>query len=104
MSDAISKAKDQIEIHRASIDRLDTILINTLAERFRHTQAVGKLKVTYDFPIVSVKREEDQLVRIKKLAQEAGLESKFAAKFLRFIIDEVVENHRKTPKIDQGEN
>jgi chorismate mutase len=30
--------------HRASIDRLDAILVYTLAERFRHTQAVGRLK------------------------------------------------------------
>ena len=43
-SDAIRRAADLLRGHRESIDRLDAILVFTLAERFKHTQAVGVLK------------------------------------------------------------
>ena len=44
MTDAATRAAALLKDHRASIDRLDAILIYTLGERFKHTQAVGKLK------------------------------------------------------------
>jgi len=44
MTDAITRAAEILKDHRASIDRLDAILVYTLAERFKHTQAVGHLK------------------------------------------------------------
>jgi chorismate mutase len=37
---------DILRDHRDSIDRLDAILVYTLGERFRHTKAIGKLKVS----------------------------------------------------------
>ena len=43
-SEAIRRAADLLRGHRKSIDRLDAILVFTLAERFKHTQAVGVLK------------------------------------------------------------
>ncbi len=50
MTDAITRAADLLADHRASIDRLDAILIYTLAERFKHTRDVGKLKAEHDLP------------------------------------------------------
>ena len=41
---------DVLHDHRDSIDRLDAILIYTLGERFRHTQAIGKLKAVNNLP------------------------------------------------------
>ena len=38
------KAAELLKEHRDSIDRLDAVLVYTLAERFKHTQAVGQLK------------------------------------------------------------
>lgn len=35
---------------RRSIDNIDAALVHILAERFRCTQAVGKLKATHDMP------------------------------------------------------
>jgi len=46
MSDSL-RAADILKDHRDSIDRLDAILVYTLGERFKHTQAVGKLKATF---------------------------------------------------------
>jgi len=41
------KAATLLAEHRESIDRLDSILVYTLGERFKHTQAVGRLKAEH---------------------------------------------------------
>jgi len=38
MTDAATRAAALLREHRESIDRLDAILVYTLAERFKHTQ------------------------------------------------------------------
>jgi len=58
MSDVVTRAAEVLASHRDSIDRLDAILVYTLAERFRHTQDVGKLKA--DFIIAEVIRHHEQ--------------------------------------------
>lgn len=95
MNDAVTKAREILSEHRDSIDRLDAVLIYTLAERFAHTQAVGKLKAEHDLPPADTTREATQVARLERLAEEAGLDPEFAKKFLRFIIDEVIRHHEK---------
>ncbi|MBO6718727.1 MAG: chorismate mutase [Rhizobiaceae bacterium] len=80
--------------HRASIDNIDAALIHILAERFRCTHAVGKLKAEHHLSATDPDREAAQAERIRKLAAEAGLDPDFAAQFLRFIIDEATRHHR----------
>ncbi len=85
---------------RNTIDRLDAVLVYTLAERFRATKQVGRLKAEYSLPPADPKREAEQIERLRKLALDANLDPEFAEKFLTFIINEVVKNHRsfqKTP-------
>ena len=48
MTDASARAAALLNEHRASIDRLDAILVYTLGERFKHTKAVGRLKAEHD--------------------------------------------------------
>lgn len=90
--------------HRDSIDRLDAILVFTLAERFKHTQAVGALKASHDLPPSDPDREANQIERLSRLAKEADLDPAFATKFLNFIISEVIRHHEihleigRTPK------
>ena len=95
MTDAVSKAAEVLADHRASIDRLDAILVYTLGERFKHTQAVGKLKATHDLPPSDPTREAAQIARLEDLANRADLDPEFAKKFLNFIIAEVIQHHRK---------
>ena len=78
---------------RASIDNLDAALIHILAERFRHTQAVGALKAEHDLPPSDPAREERQIARLRKLAAEADLDPDFAEKLINFVIQEVIKHH-----------
>jgi chorismate mutase len=81
--------------YRASIDNIDAALIHMLAERFRITQAVGAYKAEHALPASDPSREERQIARLRKLAEEAQLDPDFGEKFLRFIIDEVIRHHEK---------
>ncbi|WP_282182711.1 chorismate mutase [Aliiroseovarius marinus] len=95
MTDASTRAADLLKEHRESIDRLDAILVYTLGERFKHTQAVGKLKAEHDLPPSDPNREAKQIERLEDLATRANLDPEFAKKFLNFIIDEVIRHHKK---------
>jgi chorismate mutase len=98
LMDASTRANDLLREHRASIDRLDAILVYTLAERFKHTQAVGRLKAEHDLPPSDPLREARQIERLEGLAKEADLDPEFAKKFLTFIISEVIRHHEKLQK------
>lgn len=80
---------------RSSIDNIDAALIHMLAERFRITQAVGAYKAEHDLPASDPGREERQIARLRKLAEDANLDPDFGEKFLRFIIDEVIRHHQQ---------
>jgi len=95
MTDAVTKAAEILQDHRASIDRLDAILVYTLGERFKHTKAVGKLKAEYDLPPSDPAREADQITRLERLASDSDLDPEFATKFLKFIIQEVIQHHKQ---------
>ncbi len=95
MTDATTRAAALLKGHRESIDRLDAILVYTLAERFKHTQAVGRLKAEHDLPPSDPAREAQQIERLETLAQEADLDPDFARKFLSFVIREVIRHHEK---------
>ena len=95
MTDAATRAADVLKSHRASIDRLDAILVYTLGERFKHTQAVGKLKAEHALPPSDPSREATQIERLEDLARRAELDPEFAKKFLNFIIDEVIRHHKQ---------
>lgn len=81
--------------YRASIDNIDAALIHILAERFRITKAVGAYKAAHDLPASDPGREERQIARLRKLAEDANLDPDFGEKFLRFIIDEVIRHHER---------
>lgn len=98
MTDAATRAATLLAEHRASIDRLDAILVYTLAERFKQTQAVGRLKAEHNLPPSDPDREARQMARLDQLAQEAKLDPELAKKFLTFIISEVIRHHEKLQK------
>ena len=85
----------QLAQFRKSIDNIDAALIHMLAERFRITQAVGAYKAKTDLPPADPGREQRQVARLRRLAEEADLDPEFSEKFLRFIIDEVIRHHER---------
>ena len=93
--DPVARAAELLKGHRESIDRLDAILVFTLAERFKHTQAVGVLKAQHDLPPSDPAREANQIARLEELATQADLDPEFAKKFLNFIIQEVIQHHKQ---------
>jgi chorismate mutase len=95
LTDTATRAATVLKDHRESIDRLDAILVYTLGERFKHTQAVGHLKAQYDLPPSDPDREAKQVTRLEELARQADLDPDFAKSFLNFIIQEVIQHHKK---------
>lgn len=78
---------------RASIDNIDAALVHLLAERFKCTKRVGRLKAEHDLPPADPDREARQIERLRSKALEADLDPAFAEKFLNFIISEVIRHH-----------
>ena len=97
MSDIASpeEAQELLSELRRSIDNLDAILVHTLAERFKSTQEVGELKAAFSLPPADPEREARQVERLRRLADEAGLDPEFAEKFLTFVISEVIRHHER---------
>lgn len=96
--DEATKAASLLKTHREAIDRLDAILVYTLAERFKQTQAVGRLKASHALPPSDPAREADQMARLEQLSKAADLDPDLAKKFLTFIISEVIRHHEKLQK------
>ena len=80
---------------RRSIDNIDAALIHLLAERFKYTQQVGRLKATKGLPASDPTRERNQIARLRSLAEESHLDPAFAEKWFNFVVAEVIHHHEQ---------
>ena len=87
--------KAQLKSYRESIDNIDASLVFMLAERFKITKAVGFYKREHDLPPADPSREQEQVARLRELADSARLDPEFSEKFLNFIIREVIQHHER---------
>ncbi|MDB5482508.1 MAG: tyrA [Caulobacteraceae bacterium] len=78
---------------RHSIDNIDAAVLHLLAERFKCTQKVGRLKARLNLPAADPVREAQQIARLRSLAVSAELAPEFAEKFLTFLTKEVIRHH-----------
>ena len=92
-TDDAQAARAELLRLRASIDNIDAALIFMLAERFRCTQQVGRLKAEHQMPASDPGREEQQTARLRALAEEAHLDPEFAEKWFNFVVAEVIRHH-----------
>jgi len=95
-------ATAELQRLRASIDNLDAALVHLLAERFKCTQEVGRLKARSGMPPADPAREAFQIGRLRTLAHDSGLDPQFAEKFLNLVIDEVIRNHERIKQTEAG--
>lgn len=86
---------DQLAGYRSSIDNIDAALIHLLAERFKVTQAVGRYKAAVGLPPADLEREAAQVERLRRLAEQSGLDPVFSEKYFRFIVAEVIHHHQR---------
>ncbi|ANP54441.1 chorismate mutase [Streptomyces griseochromogenes] len=87
------EVRQELERLRESIDNIDAAVVHMLAERFKCTQQVGRLKAVHQLPPADPAREARQIERLRSLAESAKLDPAFAEKFLNFIIAEVIRHH-----------
>ncbi|MDR1712443.1 MAG: chorismate mutase [Propionibacteriaceae bacterium] len=87
------QSNPELDRMRASIDNLDTAIICLLAERFKITQQVGRLKREEGLAPADPEREVQQIARLRQLAIQTDLDPEFAEKLLNFIVAEVVRHH-----------
>lgn len=80
---------------RLSIDNIDAAIVHMLAERFKFTQQVGRLKAAGGLPPSDPERERVQITRLRALAEESHLDPAFAEKFLNFLVAEVIHHHEQ---------
>jgi chorismate mutase len=91
----MADATTELASLRLSIDNIDAALIHLLAERFKFTQQVGRLKATNGMPPSDPDRERVQIAHLRSLAEAAQLDPAFAEKFLNFIVAEVIHHHEQ---------
>ena len=92
---AEQEAIEELIALRQSIDNIDAALVHMLAERFKFTQQVGRLKAATGMPASDPERERVQIARLRSLAEQAHLDPAFAEKFLNFIVAEVIHHHER---------
>jgi chorismate mutase len=80
---------------RQSIDKVDAALVHLLAERFKFTQQVGRLKAATGLPASDPGRERAQVERLRALAEKAHLDPAFAEEWFSFVVAEVIHHHQK---------
>lgn len=98
MSDATAmdpRVAEQLASARRTIDNIDAALIHMLAERFKATQAVGRLKAQHGLPPADPERERVQVARLRALAEESHLDPAFAEKWFNFVVAEVIHHHEQ---------
>lgn len=89
------ETRAQLAELRQSIDNIDAALIHLLAERFKATQRVGRLKAARDLPPSDPERERTQIARLRALALDAQLDPAFAEKWFNFVVAEVIHHHEQ---------
>ena len=95
MPDAMADASAELAAIRLSIDNIDAALVHMLAERFKFTQKVGRLKAASGMPPSDPERERAQIARLRQIALEAQLDPAFAEKWFNFVVAEVIHHHER---------
>lgn len=86
------RASERVESLRASIDRIDEMLVSLIGERQRLARAIGVAKRTAALPPVDSSREHDVIQRIVNHASDHGVNENEA----RVLADQLIRLARTT--------
>lgn len=87
--------EDELEVLRREIDAVDERFVALLAERFRITRRVGRIKADRGLPAQDAIREAQIDAKVRRLAAEYELDEGLVSDVLRAVIDRVVAEHRE---------
>ena len=93
--DETARIVARIQVLRQSIDNIDMAIIALLAERFKTTAQVGVLKAKAGFAPADYHREDYQMDRLRRIAQDAGLDSEIADMYRMFVVSEAKKRHQR---------
>jgi len=80
---------------RSTIDRLDSIIINALMERFAVTNKIGLIKAKNDIETYDSVRESEQIKKLEKMVKDSDLDIDFVRKIMQLITSESKNRHKK---------
>ena len=80
---------------RSTIDRLDSIIINALMERFAVTNKIGLIKAKNDIETYDSGRESEQIKKLEKMVKDSDLDIDFVRKIMQLITSESKNRHKK---------
>ena len=80
---------------RSTIDRLDSIILNALIERFEVTNRIGLIKAENNLSAFDSVRENEQMQRLNQLVKDSGLDVKFVEQVMKLITSETKKRHKK---------
>jgi chorismate mutase len=92
IADACDPVADLRDL-RDSIDDIDTAIVRLLAERFRCTDTIGKLKAQHDLPSPDPGTKAEQVVRLRHHAALGKLDPDVADKFLAVVSHELIRRY-----------
>lgn len=85
---------DELARLRGEIDEIDERFVSLLAERFRVTRRVGRLKAERGLAPQDATREAQIEAKVRRLAADHALDEALVSDVLRAVIDRVVDEHR----------
>lgn len=94
-SPKVAAAVARITELRETIDNIDGAVIHLLAERFKATSRVGVCKAQAGFAPADYAREEYQIQRLQRIAQDAGLDPHIAEMYREFVVTEAKKRHKR---------
>ena len=83
---------------RSTIDRLDSIIVNALIERFSVTKRIGLLKAANKIETYDSERETTQVKTLEKLIKGSDLDKNFIVNLMKLITTESKKNHEQIKK------
>ena len=86
----VLKAGDQIKVMKPN-----SIIINTLIERFQVTNRIGLIKAENNLDAYDSVRETEQLQRLNQVVKDSDLDIKFVKKIMKIITSETKKRHEK---------